>query len=262
MRSQDDSHPGWKRALKGLGFVRRGSVLVAVCGLLLLTLGTAGRAGCANPHLPEVRSLMEYQSLVFYLGLLLGFVMVMGGQLYAALMPVDRRQRAVALGCAALTTLALLVMALQASPGGLVAVNAQPGGVGALATAVLGTTALASSALLVMQVSRQLDGGQLTRSAALFGLAMITAAAANAEAASGLLFPHPVHALYGIAIIAAINGGALLWMVRLLGQSEDLIRAELGVEDEPEDETEHIHELVHKKPKEQIADPTPEAKTT
>lgn len=249
MRSQVDSHPGWKRVLTGLGFVRRGSVLVAVCGLLLLTLGTVGRAGCANPHLPEVRSLMEYQSLVFYLGLLLGFVMVMGGQLYAALMPVDWRQRAAALGCGGLTTGALLVMALQASPGKLVAVNAPPGGVGALAAAVLGTTALAVSALLVMQVSRQLDGGQLTRSAALFGIAMIAAAAANAEAASGLLFPRPLHALYGIAIIAAINGVALWWMVRLLARSEDLIRAELE------------HEQGHEEREEQVADPTPEAKT-
>jgi hypothetical protein len=28
--------PGWERALMGLGFVRRGSVLVAASGLLLL----------------------------------------------------------------------------------------------------------------------------------------------------------------------------------------------------------------------------------
>ncbi len=250
MSTQDDHFPGWKRALKGLGFVRRGSVLVAACGLLLLTLGSAGRAGCANPHLPEVRSLMQYQSIVFYLGLLLGFVMVAGGQLYAALMPVDWRQRAVALGCGGLSTVAMVVMAIQANPGSLLAVNAPPGGVGPLAAAVLGTTAIAASALLVMQVSRALGGRGISRSAALFGIALFAAVAANAEAASGLLFPHPVHALYSIAIIAAINIVALLWISRLLSDSEMLIRQELGHEHE------HEHEL------DKAEEPTPAPRTS
>lgn len=235
MLTPDDQNPGWKRVLTGLGFLRRGSVLVAVSGLLLLLLGTAGRAGCSNPHLPEVRSLMQYQSLVFYLALLLGFVMVVSGQLYTALMPVAWRERWVALACGALTTAALLVMALQATPGKLLAVNAPPGGVGALAAAVLGTTAIAASALLVMLVSRTLDGGKQSRSAALFGLAMITAAAANAEAACGLLFPHPVHALFVIAVIAAINTVALVWMHRLLTDTETLIRQQL--DDNPDART-------------------------
>lgn len=237
MSTPDDQDRGWKRALTGLGFVRRGSVLVAISGLLLLLLGTVGRAGCANPHLPEARSLMEYQSLVFYLALLLGYVMLLSGQLYTALMPMDWRQRSVALGCGALSTLALLVMALQASPGRLSPVNAPPGGVGALATAVLGTTAIAASALLVMQVSRVLGGGGLSRSAALFGLAMITAAAANAEAASGLLFPHPVHALFAIAVIAVVNGVALIWIYRLLADSENLIRKQLDANPQPDSRT-------------------------
>jgi hypothetical protein len=227
MSTPDANAPGWKRALTGLGFVRRGSVLTAVSGGLLLLLSTVGRAGCANPHLPEARSLMEYQSLVFYLALLLGFVMLVSGQLYAALMPVDWRQRWVALACAALSTLALMVMAIQAHPGRLLAMNAPPGGVGGLATAVLSTTAIAASALLVMQVSRALGGGGLSRSAALFGLAMITAAATNAEAASGLLFPHPVHALFAVAVVAVVNVVALAWIYRLLAESEALIREQL-----------------------------------
>jgi hypothetical protein len=153
--------------------------------------------------------------------------MVVGGQMYAALMPVDWRQRSVALGCGALSGVALLVMALQASPGRLLRVNAPPGGVGALAAAVLGTTAIAASALLVMQVSRALGGARLNRSAALFGIAMIAAAAANAEAATGLVFPHPIHALFAIAVIAAVNGVALVWIHRLLADSETLIREQL-----------------------------------
>lgn len=233
MSTPEDQNPGWKRALTGLGFVRRGSVLVAVSGLLLLLLGTAGRAGCANPHLPEVRSLMEYQSGVFYLALLLGFVMVVSGQLYTTLMPGTWRHRRVALGCGALTTVAMVVMALQASPGRLVGVNAPPGGVGALAAAVLGTTAMGASALLVMQVSRALGGGRQSRSAALFGLAMIAAAAANAEAACGLLFPHPVHAMVVIAVVAVVDAMALLWINHLLAESESLVQKQLDANLQP-----------------------------
>ncbi len=229
--------PGWKRALTGLGFVRRGSVLTAVSGGLLLLLSAMGRAGCANPNLPEARSLMEYQSLVFYVALLLGFVMLVSGQLYTALMPVNWRQRWVALACGALSTLALLVMAIQAHPGRLLDVNAPPGGVGGLATAILGTTAIAASALLVMQVSRALGRSNLNRSAALFGLAMITAAAANAEAASGMLFPQPVHALFAVAFVAVVNAVALFWIYRLLAESETLIREQLEPNHQPASRT-------------------------
>jgi len=237
MPTRDDQNPGWERVLTGLGFVRRGSVLVAVSGLLLLLLGTAGRAGCANPHLPEVHSLMQYQSLIFYLALLLGFVMVVSGQLYTALMPLGWRQRWVGLACGTLSTAALVVMALQATPGRLAGVNAPPGGVGALAAAVLGTTAIAASALLVMQVSRTLDRGRQARSAALFGLAMMTAAAANAEAASGLIFPHPMDALYAIAFIALANTVALIWIHHLLRASEMLILRQLDENPQPDPRT-------------------------
>ncbi len=237
MSTPDDHSPAWKRTLTGLGFVRRGSVLTAVSGGLLLLLSTVGRAGCANEHLPEARSLMEYQSLVFHLALLLGFVMLVSGQLYTALMPVDWRHRWVALACGALSTLALLVMAIGAHPGRLLGVDAPTGGVGPLATAVLGTTAIAASALLVMQVSRALGGGGLSRSAALFGLAMITAAAVNAEAATGLLFPYPVHALYAIAVVAVVNTVALIWICRLLAGSETLIREQLARNPQPDKRT-------------------------
>jgi len=233
MSTPEDKSPGWNRALTGLGFVRRGSVMVAVSGLLLLVLGTVGRAGCANPHLPEVRSLMEYQSVVFYLALLLGFVMVVSGQLYTALMPGTWRHRRVALGCVALTTVAMVVMAVQGSPGQLVGVDAPPGGAGALAAAVLGTTAMGASALVVMQVSRALGGRRLSRSAALFGLAMITAAAANAEAACGLVFPYPVHALIVLAVVAAVDAVALFWIYHLLADSETLIREQLDASPQP-----------------------------
>ncbi|MFH2010347.1 MAG: hypothetical protein ABI333_27360 [bacterium] len=227
MATDTPNNTGWPRALRGLGFVRRGSVLVAASGLLLLVLGTAGRAGCANPHLPEVRSLMQYQSLVFYLALLLGFLLVVGGLLGTALMPGPWQQRAIVLGCGGLATLACLVMAALANPGEIADLGSPPGGAGVLVAAVLGTTALAGSAMPVMLVSRQLGDPGLARSAAMFGIALVIAAAANAEAASGLLFPDPMHGLWVVGIVAAIDAAALLWLYALLAQSEALIEKHL-----------------------------------
>ncbi len=233
MSSKDNHRSGWRRALAGLALARRGSVLLAACGLLLLTLGALGRAGCGNPHLPEVRSLVQYQSLLFHLGLLLGFLMVVGGQLWASLMPVSPAQRAIGLGCGALSAGAMLLVTAVAQPGRSVAAIAPPGGASSLAAAALATTAVAATTLLVMLVSRSLGARRpgspdLTRRAALFGVAMVASVAANAEAASGLVFSDPLAALYEIPVVAAINVTALVWLHGLLLASEEMIRAELA----------------------------------
>ena len=234
MANNASNRSAWEHALSGLAFIRRGSGLVFACGLLLLLLGDVGRAGCATPQLPEVRSLLQYQSLVLYGGLLLGYVLVIGGLWYSALMPVPWKQRAVPLGGGVLASLAAVVMAIGATPGKVPEVGGSPGGAGPLAAAVLGTVALAGSALLVMPVARRLGHAALVRSATLFSLALVVAAAANVEAAAGLLFPDPLHALYALAPIAAVNAVTLIWLHSLLHSAESKIRAHLQPPPDPD----------------------------
>ncbi len=222
------SPQAWRRVLAGLAFTRRGLQLAVYSGLLVLGLGASARAGCANPLLPEVRSLMEYQDLVFHAALWLGFTMVVGGLWWTALLPGGWSERMVPLGMGGLVAVALLLMALQAEPGRLPALDAPAGGSGALIGAVVGTAALAGCALVVMQLGRKLDDDNLVRRAAAFGGALLVAAAANAEAAAGLLLPDPVDALYAYGVVAAVDGAACFWLASLLRHSEDLVRSQLG----------------------------------
>ncbi len=223
-----DSQQAWSRVLAGLAYARRGVMLAACSGVLVLFLGAVSRAGCANPSLPEVRSLMEYQDVLFYLALYLGLVMVVGGQWWTALQPGTWSERAVPLGMGALSAVALGILALVASPGHLPQVNAPPGDSAALIGAVVGTAALAGTAMVAMQIARQLGDDRLVRSAALFGLALLAAAAANGEAASGLLFPGPVTGLYVVGAVAVIDAATCFWLSRLLRRSEALVRGHLA----------------------------------
>lgn len=217
----------WKRTGQGLAAVRRGIVLVATSGLCILLLGAAGRAGCADPALPEVRSLMTYQDVLFHAALWLGFALVLGGLLWASFLPVSSRERLLVAGAGLLASVAFLWACRVARPGQLPAVNGPPGEAGTLIAAVLGTAALSTSALVAMLVVRRLGSRALPRGTVLLGPALLLTAAANAEAASGLLFSDPEAALYALGGIAAVNAAIGFWLLRLLYDSEALIRRHL-----------------------------------
>lgn len=217
----------WKRTGQGLAAARRGIVLVASSGLCILLLGAAGRAGCADPSLPEVRSLMRYQDLLFHVALWLGFALVVGGLVWASFLPVSGRERLLVAGAGLLASAAFLWACWVARPGQLPAVDGPPGDAGTLIAAVLGTAALSASGLVAMLVVRRLGSRSLSRGALLLGPALLVAAAANAEASSGLVFPDPVAALYALGGIAAVNAIIGFWLLRILRDSEALIRRHL-----------------------------------
>lgn len=221
-------HEAWRRTGQGLAFARRGIALVASSGLLILLLGAAGRAGCADPALPEVRSLMRYQDLLFHLVLWLGFTLVVGGLLWASFLPASPRERLLVAGAGLFAGAALLLTSLVARPGQLPRIDGPPGDSATLVAAVLGTAALSTSVLVAMLVIRRLGSRYLSRGMLLLGPALLLAAAANAEAASGLVFSRPLPALYALGVIAAVNAAIGFWLDRLLCDSEALIRRHLA----------------------------------
>jgi hypothetical protein len=220
----------WSRALLGLGFVRRGTILVAASGLLILLLGATARAGCANPHLPEVRSLMEYQSLVFHLALWLGFVLVIGGLGYAALMPTPWSTRSTILTCAGLVSIAFISVAAVSSPTRIIPLNAPPGTVGQIVVAAVTTLALAGNAAVAMAVAGLFGESRRFRAALSCGLAGLATVALHTEALAGWLFPDPVDALYLTGGVIAVDTLILWWLRTELLHAEKLIRARLPTE--------------------------------
>ncbi|MDX9999706.1 MAG: hypothetical protein RBU30_00270 [Polyangia bacterium] len=221
----------WRRTGKGLALARRGISVVAASGLAILLLGAAGRAGCSDPSLPEVRSLMRYQDLLFHLSLWLGFVMVQGGLLWAWFLPASGRERVLVLVPGLLTAVAFLLFCLVARPGQVAEVGGPFGDSWVLIAAVLGTAALSGSCFVAMLAVRRLGSRAIFRGAPLLGPALLLVAAVNAEAASGLLFATPMSALYALGAIAAVNAAVGFWVHRLLKGSEELIRRRLA---EPE----------------------------
>lgn len=227
MSEPSREHEAWRRVGQGLGFARRGIVLVASAGLGILLLGALGRAGCSDPALPEVRSLMWYQDILFHMALWLGFTLVTGGLLWASCLPAPPRVRWLVAGSGGMTGAALLLASGVARPGQLPPVNGPPGDAAVLAAAVVGTAALSTAAMVAMLVARRLGSRFLPRGVALLGPALLFAAGANAEAASGILFPAPMSALYAVGAVAVVNAAIGLWLVRILRDSEGMIRRHL-----------------------------------
>jgi hypothetical protein len=214
----------WNPIRHGLGFARRGGALAAVGGLLTLLLSASARAGCASEHLPEVQSLMSYQSVIFHGALLLGLVLAVGGLARAALLPGSPIGRVVGLAVAGVAAAGLVLAAAASAPGTLPAVDAPLRRGLPLLAALVGTTGLGAAVLVAALALRQLGDAGVVKRAALFGVGLLLALLANAEATAGWLYPGPVAALEALGAIALVDVVILWWWSALLRGAEARIR--------------------------------------